>query len=410
MSQPKDIVRLAGLIFTLTFILYVAGHAVANLRGEVETANSKSKAKSEAHHAEVSSSMDCYDFLLLGPSNTGANALASLINVNPNLAIDVSQDLEFFARDSVWSRGMKWYCELSTEVEALYPDKSHGSVLVGEHSDMYFSCPNGATRIPQALPKAKVIVTIRDPFERCLSVWSQARCEEDRRDSRTVSDAPAASSSASSGTGSAIPTFAEDFSELLWAGEGRRHSQIVSQSRNEDMHDFIGTFLEESRYGDFLADRWLDIYTLYTTDTVHHKNKARLEREVGEVESSSNRKDMLLVAAEQMMTTEGVKEVYEAVCSFLGVKFDMKKQLSDSTVKKLIASVVGETKYDGQCRERDLSAGVHEEGAGVTALDKDIAEILHSLYFKAPNKKLYDILVDIGGGKSGVLANIVKDY
>jgi len=228
--------------------------------------------------------------------------------------------------------------------------------LVGERSDMYFSCPRGVTRIPTALPDSKVIVTIRDPFARCVSVWSEARCQELKRQRRRdLLDATGSTSSSSK------PTFAGDFRSLLFAGQGRRHSEIVSAERNEDMHDFIGTMLDESRYSDFLEERWLEAYTLYTTDSVPSAKRMQTR---GGKDGTDGKPGLLLLGAEEMNDVDGVKRVYGAVCNFLGVNNgNSKSQLTKDVVNSVIESIRKETEYDGRCQQSLVA--VDPDGDGV---------------------------------------------
>jgi len=143
----------------------------------------------EALGTETPSTPRFPDFIIAGAMKCGTTSLRHILSQHPGVYMpdleifyfaldDIQQHPHFFGRvDSEWRyhdvegrRGeyRRWYASF---FEPARPDQ-----LVGENSTSYIASRTALTRIGTDLPKAKIIVMLRDPVRRAYShYWHLVR-------------------------------------------------------------------------------------------------------------------------------------------------------------------------------------------------------------------------------------------
>lgn len=186
------------------------------------------------------------DFLIIGAKRGGTTSLYyDLLKVPQIVPLFPSPEhlpkaaatkgIHFF--DSEYSRGMRWYrSHMPTRASRRRHEKRIGKrVIVGEASPYYLFHPLAAERSFAALPKAKLILILRDPVQRTYSHWKERR----RSNAEPLEFLEALD---------AEPKRLEGEEERLVADPGYRSYAHEQQS-----------YLSQSRYARALR-RWADLY------------------------------------------------------------------------------------------------------------------------------------------------------
>jgi hypothetical protein len=109
------------------------------------------------------------DFLILGAQKSGTTWLAHKLRQHPDVWLPRSE-IHYFDKDYNYAKGMAWY-------QAHFVDAQPGS-LIGEKTPDYLwangigvegHMPDVHRYIYEALPDAKLIVSLRNPVERAIS-------------------------------------------------------------------------------------------------------------------------------------------------------------------------------------------------------------------------------------------------
>jgi len=118
------------------------------------------------------------NFLIIGAAKSGTTAIHSYINQHPDVFMPARKELRFFSYTETASK----------EVPAIYTHQGVTSLteyqryfkaagerkVVGEASPMYLYTPGTAERIRQVIPRAKMLVILRNPIERAYSAYLHA--------------------------------------------------------------------------------------------------------------------------------------------------------------------------------------------------------------------------------------------
>ena len=122
------------------------------------------------------------DFVIIGAARSGTTHLLGQLNAHPNV-LEGPAETHFFDTHR-YTYGVGWYrlrfpanrARRDAYAEGLHP------VLTGESSPSYLSHPNAPARVARALPKAKLLVLLRDPALRAASHWAWClrQCGETR--------------------------------------------------------------------------------------------------------------------------------------------------------------------------------------------------------------------------------------
>ena len=104
------------------------------------------------------------DLLILGVPKGGTTSLHSWLHTHPQLWMHPRKELNFF--DQHWRHGCRWYA-------AQFPRFRRGSGLLrAESSPNYWQHPLVPERVQALMPRARLIVLLRDPLQRAIS-WTQ---------------------------------------------------------------------------------------------------------------------------------------------------------------------------------------------------------------------------------------------
>ncbi len=101
------------------------------------------------------------DFLIIGAQKAGTTALYSYLRRHPNVTGPSWKEVSFFDRH--YRRGAAWYRGNFPNVLRLR------HALVGEASPSYLFHPLAPERVAGLVPRARLIVLLRDPVDRALS-------------------------------------------------------------------------------------------------------------------------------------------------------------------------------------------------------------------------------------------------
>ncbi len=107
---------------------------------------------------------DLPTFIVIGAMKSGTTSLYHYLREHDQIFMSRIKELDFFAEDGNWPRGMEWY---------RHQFKGGESALArGEASTLYTKYPDHQgvpERIAKALPDVKLVYVVRDPVERLRS-------------------------------------------------------------------------------------------------------------------------------------------------------------------------------------------------------------------------------------------------
>ncbi|MGH7966388.1 MAG: sulfotransferase domain-containing protein [Candidatus Binatia bacterium] len=101
-------------------------------------------------------------FVGVGPQRTGTSWLYLLLQHHPRLCFpkDVKETMFF---DCYYENGLSWY--------TAHFVQQQGDQLCGEISPTYFDVESAAARIYQLNPRCRIIINLRDPVSRAVSLY-----------------------------------------------------------------------------------------------------------------------------------------------------------------------------------------------------------------------------------------------
>ena len=122
------------------------------------------------------------NLFLIGAMKSGTTSLHAYLGSHPEIFMCPQKETEFFAKETVWSRGEDWYLKLFAAAES--------APVIGESSTVYSRIPQFPgvpERIAKFNPEARFIYVMRDPIERTISqYWYHVRFRGERRDMLTA--------------------------------------------------------------------------------------------------------------------------------------------------------------------------------------------------------------------------------
>lgn len=101
------------------------------------------------------------DFLVLGTQKGGTTTLQQLLNQHPGVCLAPGKEVHYFSKH--WEQPTSWYASHYT---GAAPQQRCGDI-----TPFYLFHPQAPQRIHGLLPKAQLIVLLRDPVERALSQY-----------------------------------------------------------------------------------------------------------------------------------------------------------------------------------------------------------------------------------------------
>jgi hypothetical protein len=111
------------------------------------------------------------DFLILGVQKGGTTSLYNYLIEHPNIIRARRKEAHFF--DQHFEKGISWYRgNFPTFMSKYYIEKIRKQVFItGEGSPEYLFYPHIAKKVGNLLPKAKLIVLLRNPVDRAYSQY-----------------------------------------------------------------------------------------------------------------------------------------------------------------------------------------------------------------------------------------------
>ncbi len=110
------------------------------------------------------------NFFIVGAASCGTTSLYTYLKQHPEVFLPALKEPHYFAQlRPIWEqRYLFTYVTEETDYLALF-SKATGFKAIGEASPSYLWCPAAAERIHRAVPRAKIIILLRDPVERAYS-------------------------------------------------------------------------------------------------------------------------------------------------------------------------------------------------------------------------------------------------
>jgi hypothetical protein len=123
------------------------------------------------------------DFVAVGPQRTGTSWLDQMLRRHPSVCLP-RQVKETMFFEQHWDKGAAWYA-------AHFPACGEGA-LRGEVAPTCFDVPAAVDRIAELNPECRIIVTLREPVSRTVSLWQHhvAKGRAPRDFSSAVRDMP----------------------------------------------------------------------------------------------------------------------------------------------------------------------------------------------------------------------------
>ena len=107
-------------------------------------------------------------FVIIGSQKAGTTTLYEVLRDHPQIFMPQKKELNFFFAQAEFDQGLSHY--------ARYFAPAPEGALRGEASPGYICHPKVAARLHNALPEAKLILTVRNPIDRAYSqYWDNRR-------------------------------------------------------------------------------------------------------------------------------------------------------------------------------------------------------------------------------------------
>ena len=104
--------------------------------------------------------------IIIGAAKCGTTSLHYYLGLHPEIFMSKEKELNFFANDRDWNRGIDWYKSNFT----------CNTKILGESSPLYTIYPlikGIPKKMHSVIPNAKLIYSVRDPIERIISQYVQ---------------------------------------------------------------------------------------------------------------------------------------------------------------------------------------------------------------------------------------------
>lgn len=121
------------------------------------------------------------DFIGIGAKKAATSWLAQCLSEHPDVCLPAGKELHFFSHAERFALGNAWYNEQFSECDA--------HAVRGEFSTSYLRNPSAARRIAEAVPNAKIIVSLRNPVDRAISHIQHWIAKGALNDTTSVADA-----------------------------------------------------------------------------------------------------------------------------------------------------------------------------------------------------------------------------
>jgi hypothetical protein len=117
------------------------------------------------------------DFFIIGAQKGGTTSLYQYLIEHPNIAPIYVKEPHFF--DIYYHKGIGWYRSHFPTAAAKYYSRhiQKQDLITGEASPYYLIHPLVPTRIAKTLPRAKLIVLLRNPIDRAYSHYQDQKIQ-----------------------------------------------------------------------------------------------------------------------------------------------------------------------------------------------------------------------------------------
>ena len=118
------------------------------------------------------------NFFIVGAARSGTTSLDRYLSQHPEIYVTPKKETHFFAADDLppcTGPGDERLSDLFIKDENEYAQlfaSTGDAKAVGESSAFYLCFPHAADRIAQAIPDAKIIITLREPVDRTFSSYT----------------------------------------------------------------------------------------------------------------------------------------------------------------------------------------------------------------------------------------------
>jgi hypothetical protein len=106
------------------------------------------------------------DFVIIGAQKSGTTSLFYNLNKHPHIKMVCSNpktnEMHFFNNEDTWAKGIDWY----------KGHFNHPNCLQGEKTPEYFTDHVCHKRMASYIPKARLILLLRNPVDRAFSQWN----------------------------------------------------------------------------------------------------------------------------------------------------------------------------------------------------------------------------------------------
>ena len=110
------------------------------------------------------------NFVVVGPQKAGTTWIDEVLRRHPDVALP-SKTKETFFFDQRYTKGLEWYWRHFEGSPLRQKDATVGVFRVGEAAPSYFADERARRRIASSQGSPKIIIALRDPVDRCYSLY-----------------------------------------------------------------------------------------------------------------------------------------------------------------------------------------------------------------------------------------------
>ncbi len=121
-------------------------------------------------------------FLCVGGAKCGTTSLYEYLRGHPQIYLPKQKELHYFAAPDLLERkggpGTRWVLESVVKDERDYRSRfadAEQDQIIGDISPSYLNCKGAAARIKSLIPRAKIIILLRNPVDRMFSQYMHLR-------------------------------------------------------------------------------------------------------------------------------------------------------------------------------------------------------------------------------------------